>query len=231
VSTGAATPLVMVRIYENGDAERLVRMFNRLSPSSVYNRFFNPLPRLDGETLRRLTDVDHDRHEAAVALAGDEMVGLAQYFRNARDESSAEVAVVVEDAWQRMGIAKRLLRELARLGRERGICRLGAVVMLENRRALSLVRRMAPEAARERDGSTMLYEVSLPARAGDGYPPVVDVAPDVVVVSPSPLAKSAATTTSTLAPWRSSTGGSAGIACTVGAGSPSDAASAVASAS
>ena len=47
--------------------------------------------------------VDHHRHEALVATEPDTgaIVAVARFVTDARDVSSAEVAIVVADAWQR----------------------------------------------------------------------------------------------------------------------------------
>src|SRR5205814_8043687 len=82
------------------DAAGLERLFTRLSPASVYSRFFSPMARPPRAALLRLADVDHGRRDALVALDGDEIVGVARY--DARPGSTeAEIALTIEDAWQR----------------------------------------------------------------------------------------------------------------------------------
>ena len=78
------------------DIERLGRMFTRLSPDSVYRRFFSPIQQPSRTALLWLASVDHGRRDALVALDGDEIVAVARYDGRA-GQSTAEIAVTVED--------------------------------------------------------------------------------------------------------------------------------------
>jgi GNAT superfamily N-acetyltransferase len=137
-----------VRPIEADDADRLQRMFERLSPESRLFRFLAPVHRLTPLTLLRLAAVDHERREALVALDGDEIVAVARYDELApRDgHRRAEVALTVEDAWQRHTLGRRLVRRLGALAADRGYDTFVATIMPENRAALGLVHRLARDA-------------------------------------------------------------------------------------
>ena len=135
------------------DVERLERMFARLSPQTVYRRFLTPIPRLRPWALRHLAQVDHLDREAIVALHGDEIVGVAHYDRpRVGDGTTAEVAILVEDAWQHQGVARWLLGTLGKLARQRGIDHLTATVLADNVPALRLARTLNPHATMEGTG-------------------------------------------------------------------------------
>ena len=142
-----------------GDAERLGRLFGRLSPQSVHFRFFSPINKPPRAALLRLSDVDHVRRDALVALDGDEIVAVARY--DARPGASeAEIAVTVEDAWQHRGIGKELGVRLARLARRRGYERFVATMLPDNRAALGLLHKLSPEADVHFAGGE--YEATVP---------------------------------------------------------------------
>ena len=151
-------PIMMV------DVDRLSRLFGRLSPATVHFRFFSPIRRVPRAALLRLSDVDHGRRDALVALDGDEIVAVARY--DGRPEGhEAEIAITVEDAWQHRGIGKRLAPRLARLATGRGYDTFVATMLADNRAALGLVRRLAPGADVRWAGGG--YEAALPlTRAG-----------------------------------------------------------------
>jgi GNAT superfamily N-acetyltransferase len=159
-----------VRPIEIGDAERLERMFGRLSRESIYYRFFSPIPRLSRSALVRLVDVDHCHRDALVALDGDEIVAEVRYGALAAGPSEApdeaEIAVIVEDAWQRRGLGTRLTARLATLARERGYARFIATILGENRAALRLVRKLSPDATFSFAHGE--YEARLPLTAVSG---------------------------------------------------------------
>jgi RimJ/RimL family protein N-acetyltransferase len=136
-----------IRPIEATDVDRLARMFDRLSPTTVYYRFLAPLPRLPQSTLNRLADVDHCFRDALVALDGDEIVAVARYnaIRSARTRD-AEIALTVEDAWQRRGIGRKLVRRLGVLAARRGFDTFVATIHPDNRAALALLRDLVPDA-------------------------------------------------------------------------------------
>ncbi len=128
------------------DAERLARLFTRLSPTSVHFRFFSPIQRPPRAALLRLADVDHARRDALVAVDGDEIVAVARYDAKP-GATEAEIALTVEDAWQRRGLGAALAVRLARLARCRGYERFVATMLPDNRAALGLVRKLSPSAS------------------------------------------------------------------------------------
>ena len=138
--------VLTVRPIEPDDVDRLGRMFGRLSPTTIYRRFFSPIHEASPRMLMRLTNVDHDRREALVALDGDEIVAVARYDgQNGAVE--AEIAVTVEDAWQHRGVGKRLARRLAAVALDHGFERFIATMLPDNREAIGLLRRLSTDAS------------------------------------------------------------------------------------
>ena len=128
---------------ERTDGARLERFFHRLSPESRYRRFLSPVARPEQAHPELLLDVDHHDREAVVALAGAEIAGVARYARRS-GSSSAEVAVVVADEWQRRGLALRLLQTLAGAARREGVDRFEVLLQGDNLPAVRLLQRFSP---------------------------------------------------------------------------------------
>jgi GNAT superfamily N-acetyltransferase len=137
---------VATRPVRPADQTLFCRLWGRLSPETVYRRFHAPVHTLPEESVRRLVTVDHYLREAVVAVVGGEVVGVARYDRPLADPSTAEVAVLVEDAWQGVGLGRQLLAELTDLAARRGVRRLTATVQRDNAAVLGLVRRLLPGA-------------------------------------------------------------------------------------
>jgi GNAT superfamily N-acetyltransferase len=135
---------VATRPVQPDDAALFGRLWPRLSPDTVYRRFHSPLHYLPPETVRRLVTVDHDRREAVAAVVGGEVVGVARYDRSPGDPATAEFAILVEDAWQGMGLGRQLLLELIELAAVRGVRTLTATVQRDNDRVIGLIRRLLP---------------------------------------------------------------------------------------
>jgi GNAT superfamily N-acetyltransferase len=123
-----------------GDAPLLRQFHERLSLNTTRLRFFTPLRHLSEEFAKHLCGVDYDRRCAFVlSFPGDnEIHGVGRY--EWESPHSAEVAFVVEDSLQGLGIGKLLLDRLVGQARRQGFERLTAVVLCENDSMLSLFR-------------------------------------------------------------------------------------------
>jgi GNAT superfamily N-acetyltransferase len=108
---------VRIRAIGAEDKARLAAFHRRLSPESVYFRFFEYKQALSPKDLRYLTEVDFDRRVALVATlaAGPDapIVGVARFDVLPGPEHAplrAELGIVVEDAQQNRGIGTVLLK-------------------------------------------------------------------------------------------------------------------------
>jgi GNAT superfamily N-acetyltransferase len=154
-------PALVVRPVEIGDLERVRRLFGRLSPESVYRRFFTMFPAPPASVLRHLTAVDHADHESLAALEGDEIVALASWDRAPADEAEAEIAVLVEDAWQHRGLGRALVRMLTAEAARHGIAVLNATVLADNYPARHLATTVARPDSVVMDGPETFYTFSV----------------------------------------------------------------------
>ncbi|WP_106249326.1 GNAT family N-acetyltransferase [Allonocardiopsis opalescens] len=118
------------------DAELLRAFHSRLSPETIYYRFFAPYPKLSARDVARFTTVDYDDRVALVATIGGELVAVVRYDRVTPGE--AEVAFVVADAHQGRGLGSALLEHIGAAARERGVDRFVADVLPENRRMIGV---------------------------------------------------------------------------------------------
>ena len=135
---------VLIRPIRSDDAPALAAAVEQLSEQSRYRRFHSAMPRLDAPMLTYLTDIDHYDHEALVALeprSGD-IVGVARFIRDTATPDTAELAVVVVDAWHRRGLATVLIRQLARHAGQVGIDHLTAEIQADNAPTHALVHRL-----------------------------------------------------------------------------------------
>ena len=155
----ARYPLELVRVVTLSDGTRLrirpvrpedepylVALFNRLSPRTVYERFLAPFHRLPEDWYHHFANVDHRRRLALVAeeaaATGPALRGVARYEPGA-GPGRAEVAIVIEDAWQGRGLGARLFGDMLQAAEARGIVQFSADLLADNRRALGLVGRVA----------------------------------------------------------------------------------------
>jgi GNAT superfamily N-acetyltransferase len=123
------------------DAPRLVAMFERCSPASRYSRFLAPLAHFPASHLVDVVRSSPARRSWVVEdLTTGDVVGVASWFRNAED--TAEVGLLVEDAWQHQGHGTALLDTLAESARAAGITTFVAHTLADSRHVHRLLRHL-----------------------------------------------------------------------------------------
>ena len=134
---------VDVRPIRPDDEDRMLALFSRFSPHTVYLRFHQVLKEMPRENVRRFCTVDYDGSFALVATVvsgGEEkIVAVGRYARLPRQDA-AEIAFVVEDPYQGKGLGTYLLHQLALIARERGINVFEAEVLAQNQDMLRVLK-------------------------------------------------------------------------------------------
>ncbi|RKS79444.1 acetyltransferase (GNAT) family protein [Actinomadura pelletieri DSM 43383] len=151
-----------IRPYGLADRDRVLRMSDRLSSDSLYTRFSSGTPRLPRHYLALLDGLDHWDRDALVALDGDEIVAIAEYVRHRKRPRRADIAVLVTDPWQRLGIGTVLVAYLAELAARRGITEFDADVVPSNTGAVRLIRRGWPAVRSTWEGGLTHFHLPLP---------------------------------------------------------------------
>jgi RimJ/RimL family protein N-acetyltransferase len=128
-----------VRPISPTDAGALLRFHSHLSKRSIQMRYFYPHTDLIAGEIAHLTQVDGVARVALVVERAGELIAVGRYER-LDDHTAAEVAFVVEDAYQHQGLATMLLHQLVNRARRAGITRLVAEVLAENSAMLSVFR-------------------------------------------------------------------------------------------
>jgi RimJ/RimL family protein N-acetyltransferase len=154
---------VLIRPIAADDKELLADAFRQMSDESRQRRFLTPATELSPEDLHYLTEVDHRRHEAMVAIepVDGRIVGSARYVQVPRERETAEVAVAVVDEWQRRGVATALLGALSRRARDNGVEYFRAYVAAENSVVVDALER-AGALRTASEGAELEFKVDVP---------------------------------------------------------------------
>lgn len=135
-------PEIRIRPIRPSDVRWMVPAIHRMSPETIYQRFFTHLKDLPPDMAQRFTNVDHSSRQALVAEVSKGIsykpAGVARY-EPTETEGVAEVAIVVTDEFQNHGIGHRLLHAILAEGVQNGIHTFCADVLSENRRMLHLL--------------------------------------------------------------------------------------------
>jgi len=154
----------MIRPIRPTDAAGLREGFARLGLRSRRLRFLGAKHTLSDAEVAYLTDVDHDEHEALVAVETTAHIGIgvARFIRDPLVPEVADVAVTVVDEWQGQGVGSELLRQLTDVAGCRGVRRFTALVSIENIAMRRMLARMAGDVELVgREADTLSYEITV----------------------------------------------------------------------
>ena len=125
-TSAAPGPPVLIRQVAAGDRPALAEMLARCSDQTRQRRFHKYVSYFTDPYLTEAL-ARGAAHFALLAQAGQAVAGLASCVTTGR--GSAELAVLVEDSWQRLGVGARLLSQLVAHADQSGQARLKAWVL------------------------------------------------------------------------------------------------------
>jgi GNAT superfamily N-acetyltransferase len=154
---------VRFRAIKPSDETVMRRLFYRFSNKTVYSRFFYPISTMPHDKMQEYVNVDYSRVMSVVALVeeNDQETIIAE-ARFVKDELSAygDVAFVVDEKYQGMGIATYIYEMLIRLAKERGLKGFTAEVLQANKGMMKVFEKgHLPINARVKDG---IYKLTIP---------------------------------------------------------------------
>jgi GNAT superfamily N-acetyltransferase len=154
---------VRIRAIKPSDEEAMRRLFYRFSDQTVYRRFFYPIRTMPHDKMQEYVNVDYGETMSVVALVRetDQEIIISE-ARYAKDEENAygDVAFVVDENYQGLGIATYLYEMLIRLAKERGLKGFTAKVLQTNKGMMKVFENgHLPINARLRNG---IYSLTIP---------------------------------------------------------------------
>ncbi|MDA8402846.1 MAG: GNAT family N-acetyltransferase [Desulfobacteraceae bacterium] len=127
---------IRFRAIRPSDEEEMRRLFYRFSDESVYYRYFTPLKTMPHSKMQEYVNVDYGKVMSIVGLVGDtgkgHIVAEARYVKDPK-RPYGDVAFVVDEEYQGLGIATFLYKQLIRLAKERGLQGFTADVLPANK--------------------------------------------------------------------------------------------------
>jgi len=147
------TGQVQIRQAAGADHPALRDFLTGLSVRTRYLRFFAGALPASPVMLRALAGARHGV-DALVATRNGAIIGHAMAVDTTGPDgaATAEIGVVVADAWQGRGVGSGLIRALASRARARGATTLVMEVMAENRLVLAMIAGRWPDARYDRSG-------------------------------------------------------------------------------
>lgn len=161
--------VVQIRPISRDDKELEREFIENLSQESRHFRFLGGLGKPTEQMLDQLTNVDHEQHEAFIALidtdSGPKEIGVSRYVQDP-DGMACECAVTVADEWQRDGLGTLLMNRLIESARSHGIGRIYSIDSAENFKIRDVARAMGFECHTDpNDATQVIYSLDLRAAA------------------------------------------------------------------
>jgi acetyltransferase len=159
---------IIIRPIRPEDEPLMVEFHQKLSERTVYLRYFQPLKlsqRVAHERLRRICFTDYDRE---MVLLGEhrgngetpQVVAVGRLSKlHRRDE--AELAVLIHDRFQHLGIGAELFRRLIAIARKENLRRLHSTILAENREMRAICQKLGFRMQADLEDGTVRAQLEL----------------------------------------------------------------------
>jgi len=135
---------VRFRPLKPSDEEEMRRLFYRFSDEAVYYRYFSRIKTMPHRQMQDYANIDCNTTLSIVGVAGsaeeERIVAEARYVGEI-SSSTADIAFVVDDDYQGIGIGSFLFKLIADSAQQKGINTLTADVLATNRSMMTVFER------------------------------------------------------------------------------------------
>lgn len=136
---------ICLRPVKSSDEILLKEFFNSLSQESLYHRFFTLKKKRLQDKIQQLITNYMFNESTVVAISNyngtTDIIGIGQYFVE-EHSYNAEVALMVKDEFQQLGIGTELVKCLTDMAKKQGLSELTAEVLAESTTRLHLFERL-----------------------------------------------------------------------------------------
>ncbi len=154
---------VYFRAIKPSDEDEMRRLFYRFSDQTVYYRYFSPIKMMPHMKMQEYVNIDYKRIMSIVGIieesGAEHIIAEARYVR-LKDSNFADVAFIVEEKYQGMGIGTFLLKTLTKIARKNGIDGFTADVITDNKPMLNVFEKS--EFPMRAVVNTGVYELTIP---------------------------------------------------------------------
>jgi GNAT superfamily N-acetyltransferase len=161
---------VRFRALKPSDEEEMRRLFYRFSDKAIYYRYFTPVKTMPHARMQAYVNVDYRDVLSVVGLVGPpgrgRIIAEARFARHP-DKPYVDVAFVVDENYQGLGIATYLYRMLARLARQRGARGMTADVLASNQTMLKVFEKGGYPVRSHLEGGAYALTIALDKEAED----------------------------------------------------------------
>jgi acetyltransferase len=146
---------VLFRPIKPEDEPMWLEMFQNFSEESIRYRFFEIIKDTPHEVRIRYTNIDYDRELGIVAVLTEKgkerILGVVRLIEEP-DGTRGEIAFIVADPWQGLGLGSKMVDYMIEISIERGLEEIYGVMLPDNYRVHRLMEKMGFQLERQKDG-------------------------------------------------------------------------------
>jgi acetyltransferase len=135
---------VLLRPIRPSDEPLMDELFKTFSEETVMYRFFGVIKEMSHKELARYCNVDHDKEIAIVAEIDENgqkrLIGVVRLAIEP-DGKTGEIAFVVGDPWQGLGLGSKMVDYLIEIGKAKKLDTLYALMLRDNYRAIQFLQK------------------------------------------------------------------------------------------
>ena len=133
---------VLLRPIKPEDEPLENELWKTFSEETQRFRFFSPMKTWSHATLVRYTNIDYDREIAIVGILTEngekKMIGVVRMIMEPPDFKTAEVAIVVGDPWQGLGLGSKMMNSMIEIAKDKNLDSIYGLILRDNSRAIEL---------------------------------------------------------------------------------------------
>lgn len=153
---------VKIRPIHPTDEPHVRHLVHSASHQTLYLRFMREVKQVPRKQLQDFVYIDHRNEMAIVATVpetyGDEIIAIGRYYLD-RSTNLAEVAFIIHDNWQHLGLGTFLVNYLMQIARRNGIDGFTAEVLVENKAMQKIFNRSNCKVKTTLNGNVYSYEL------------------------------------------------------------------------
>jgi acetyltransferase len=154
---------VLLRPIKPEDEPLWLEMFKNFSEQSIRYRFFRPIKDTPHEMRVRFCNIDYDREIAIVAELTEEgqrkIIGVVRVPIEP-DKKTGEIAVIVADPWQGLGLGSKLMDYMIEICRDKKLETIYGIMLNDNQQIINLLKKMGFTIKRH-DNRTLIGTLNL----------------------------------------------------------------------
>jgi acetyltransferase len=133
---------VLLRPIRPEDEPLESELWKTFSDETQRFRFFSPMRTWSHATLVRYTNIDYDREIAVIAELTEDgerkMIGVVRMIMDPPDFKTSEVAIVVGDPWQGLGLGSKMMDCIIEIAKDKGLSSVYGLILRDNARSIEL---------------------------------------------------------------------------------------------